>query len=160
LVDLVAGALDEQRAPELDVYARITADARRRIALYSDDPSLSVKTLADSLGCSRRQLEIAMKAVTGKAPGDELRETRLRRAYERLADPDSPQAIVDVATASGYNSLSGFRASFAARFGIQPGELKTRAREARTTVTAIGKRARQERMADSSTLRPRSGLDL
>ncbi|MCM6777600.1 AraC family transcriptional regulator [Nocardia sp. CDC159] len=128
LVDLVAGALDERRAPQLDVYARIAADACRRIDLYSDDPRLSVQTLADSLGCSRRQLEIAMKTVSGTTPGEQLRETRLRRAYERLADPDNTQAIVDVATSSGYNSLSGFRASFAARFGIQPGELKLQAR--------------------------------
>ncbi|MBF6333017.1 helix-turn-helix domain-containing protein [Nocardia transvalensis] len=128
LVDLVAGALDDRRAPQLDVHARIAADARRRIELYSDDPHLSVQTLADSLGCSRRQLEIAIKTVTGTTPGDQLRETRLQRAYERLADPNNTQAVVDVATSSGYNSLSGFRASFAARFDIQPGELKLQAR--------------------------------
>ncbi|MFI9507866.1 helix-turn-helix domain-containing protein [Nocardia sp. NPDC052566] len=128
LIDLVAGTLDDVRAPQLDVYARISADARRRIELYSDDFRLSVQTLADSLGCSRRQLEIAMKTATGKTPGDQLRETRLRRAYERLADPNNTQAIVDVATSSGYSSPSGFRASFTARFAIQPGELKLRAR--------------------------------
>ncbi|MFC9993841.1 helix-turn-helix domain-containing protein [Nocardia sp. NPDC127526] len=128
LIDLVAGAIDEQRAPQLDVYARLDADARRRIELYSDDSRLSVQALADSLGCSRRQLEIAMKTVGGKTPGEQLRETRLQRAYERLADPDNRQAIVDVAMSSGYNSLSGFRASFAARFGMQPGEVKRQAR--------------------------------
>lgn len=128
LIDLVAGSLDHRQAPQLDVYARLTADAHRRIQLYSDDPRLTVQTLADSLGCSRRQLEIAMKTVTGKTPGDELRETRLQRAYDRLADPKNTQAIVDVATSSGYNSLSWFRVAFAARFDIQPGELKLQAR--------------------------------
>ncbi|WP_433575610.1 helix-turn-helix domain-containing protein [Nocardia brasiliensis] len=128
LVDLVAGALDDRRAPQLDAYARIAADARRRIQLYSDDWRLSVQSLADGLGCSRRQLEIAMKTVTGNTPGEELRETRLQRAYERLADPNNTQAIVDIATSSGYGSLSGFRAAFAARFDRQPGELKLRAR--------------------------------
>lgn len=128
LVDLVAGALDHQRAPQLDVYARIAADARRRIELYSNDPRLTVQTLADSLGCSRRQLELAMKTATGSTPGEQLRETRLQRAYERLADPENREAIVDVAMSTGYSSLSGFRASFAARFDMQPGELKLRAR--------------------------------
>ncbi|WP_159080337.1 helix-turn-helix domain-containing protein [Nocardia suismassiliense] len=136
LVDLVAGALDDRRAPELDVYARIAADARRRIQLYSDDSRLSVQTLADSLGCSRRQLEVAIKTVTGKTSGDELRETRLQRAYGRLADPDNVQAVVDVATSSGYNSLSGFRAAFAARFDIQPGELKLQAGHRRSQSAA------------------------
>lgn len=128
LVDLVAGTLDDRRAPQLDVYARIAADARRRIQLYSDDARLSVQSLADSLGCSRRQLEVAIKTVSGNTPGDELRHTRLQRAYERLADPNNSQAVVDVATSSGYDSLSGFRAAFAARFDIQPGELKVLAR--------------------------------
>ncbi|AFU02626.1 helix-turn-helix domain-containing protein [Nocardia brasiliensis] len=128
LVDLVAGVLDQQRAPQLDTYARIAADARRRIELYSNDPRLTVQTLADSLGCSRRQLEIAMKTATGSTPGEQLRETRLQRAYERLTDPENREAIVDVATSTGYSSLSGFRASFAARFDVQPGELKLRSR--------------------------------
>lgn len=127
LVDLVAGTLDDRRAPQLDVYARLAADARRRIQLYSDDSRLSVQTLADSLGCSRRKLEVAIKTVTGNTPGNELREARLQRAYERLADPNNTQAVVDVATASGYSSLSGFRASFVARFDVQPGELKLQA---------------------------------
>ncbi|MGX1778374.1 helix-turn-helix domain-containing protein [Nocardia brasiliensis] len=128
LIDLIAGTLDDRRAPQLDMYARLVADARRRIRLYSDDAHLSVQTLADSLGCSRRQLEIAMKTVSGKSPGAELRDTRLQRAYERLADPNDTRAIVDIAMSSGYSSLSGFRASFAAKFGLQPGELKLQAR--------------------------------
>ncbi|MBB5918831.1 AraC-like DNA-binding protein [Nocardia transvalensis] len=128
LIDLVAGTLDDRQAPQLDGYARLIADACRRIRLYSDDPRLTVQTLADSLGCSRRRLELAMKTVTGRTPGEELRETRLRRAYERLADPDNTQAVVDIATSCGYTSMSWFRAAFVARFDIHPGELRQRAR--------------------------------
>lgn len=128
IVDLVAGTLDDRRAPELDAHARLVAAARRRIQLYGNDSNLTVRTLAESLGTSRRQLETAMKKVTGRTPGQELRETRLRRAYDLLADPDATTDIVDVATSCGYSSLSGFRTSFVDRFGVLPGEVKHRAR--------------------------------
>ncbi|WP_157121678.1 helix-turn-helix transcriptional regulator [Nocardia miyunensis] len=129
IIDLVGGTLDDRRAPELDSHARLAAAARRRIHLYSHDPDLTVRTLAEGLGTSRRRLETAMKKVTGRSPGQELRETRLRRAYELLADPGATQDVVDIATSCGYNSLSGFRASFVDRFGLLPGEVKHRARQ-------------------------------
>ncbi|MFF3571645.1 helix-turn-helix transcriptional regulator [Nocardia jiangxiensis] len=141
IVDLVAGTLDDRRAPELDAHARLVADARRRIHLYSNDSDLTVRTLAESLGISRRQLETAMKKVAGRTPGQVLRETRLRRAYDLLADPDATEDVVDVATACGYSSLSGFRTSFVDRFGILPGEVKHRARSSQRPAPRPEKRA-------------------
>lgn len=128
IVDLVAGTLDDRRAPELDAQARLVAAARRRIQLYSSDPGLTVGTLAEHLGVSIRHLQNAMKAVTRHTLGEELRATRLQHAYQMLTDPDSTQDIVDVATACGYSSLSGFRDAFVTRFDIQPGELRVRVR--------------------------------
>ncbi|WP_068023296.1 AraC family transcriptional regulator [Nocardia mexicana] len=131
MVDLVAGTLDVRRAPELDGYARLAAQARRRIRLYHSDPMMTVETLAESLGCSKRHLETAMKKALGRSPGAELRETRLLRAFDMLSDPDNTEVVVGVAALCGYNSVSGFRESFVRRFGVQPGELQLQARSDR-----------------------------
>ncbi|MBY8862056.1 AraC family transcriptional regulator [Nocardia sp. CA2R105] len=127
IVDLIAGTLDERRAPELDNYARTVANARRRIHLYYSDSDLTVGTVAEHLGVSTRYLQGAMKKVAQHSLAEELRTIRLERARDLLqAESETRLDIVDVATACGYSSLSGFRDAFVAKYGIQPGEFRLR----------------------------------
>ncbi|WP_280262820.1 AraC family transcriptional regulator [Nocardia wallacei] len=128
LVDLLASAVDELRAPGADRMARVVADACLHIDMYSDDPRLSVKTLADRLGKTRRQLEFAMVTVRRTTPAALLRETRLRRARARLEDPTNTRTVGEIASESGFNSLSTFNEAFVREFGEHPGEVKSRAR--------------------------------
>lgn len=129
IIDLIAGTLDERRAPELDGYARVVADARRRIRLYYSDSNLTVGTVAEQLGVSPRYLQRAVNKLGQRSLGEELRTIRLERARDLLlASSETIPDIVDVATACGYSSLSGFRDAFAAKYGIQAGEFAVQAR--------------------------------
>jgi CheY-like chemotaxis protein len=81
--------------------------------------------LASALAVSERQLQRKLRALTGLAPGELLRDYRLQRAYERLAAGDRAGVV---AAGSGFASHSHFAACFRARFGHAPGETRVRAR--------------------------------
>ncbi|MEV0292918.1 helix-turn-helix domain-containing protein [Nocardia sp. NPDC050710] len=130
LADLLTEALDERRAPYQDRLASIAKDAAAHIERYSDDPALTPAAIADHLGCSRRQLELALRTMN-TAPALFLRETRLKRARRRLRDPFTVGTVDAIAFASGFSSLSAFREAFRKRYGVQPGQVReARARKA------------------------------
>ncbi|MEU1426232.1 AraC family transcriptional regulator [Nocardia sp. NPDC005746] len=123
---LLAGALDERRAPEDTKFAAISRDARVYIQRCSDDPRLTVDAVAEHLGITRRQLERAMRDF-GTSPHSYLLATRLDRAAKRLADPrNAGYTIADIAYDSGFVALSVFTKGCRDRFGVPPGRLRSR----------------------------------
>lgn len=123
---LLAGALDERRAPESTRFAAVSRDARLHIQRCSDDPRLTVDAVAEHLGITRRQLERAMRDF-GTSPHRYLLATRLDRAVKRLTDPrNAGRTIADIAYDSGFVTLSVFNKACRDKFGVPPGRLRQR----------------------------------
>ena len=127
---LLAGALDERRAPESTKFAAISRDVRLHIQQYSDDPRLTVDTVADHLGITRRQLERAMRDF-GTSPHSYLLATRLDRAVKRLIDPQNTgRTIADIAYESGFVALSVFNKACRDKNAASPGQQRQRSMQA------------------------------
>ena len=77
-----------------------------------------VTDLARSLHVSRRTLETRFRAATGRSPGDEIAEQRIRRAKALLADRSMSQA--EIAAACGFTDASHMNVVFRRRCGAVP----------------------------------------
>lgn len=88
---------------------------------HLDDP-LSMDDLAEAAGYSRRHLERLFRLAVGKTPGDFYRGLRLDRGRNLLGATEL--TLQEIATASGFVSVSHFSKSFSARFGTAPSKLR------------------------------------
>ena len=79
----------------------------------------SIAALARRAGASRRTLERVFVAETPMRIGDWRRRVRLLHAVRRLAEGES---VGNVASESGYASVSAFVAVFRKTFGTTPGQ--------------------------------------
>ena len=77
-----------------------------------------VADLAHSLLVSRRTLETRFRAATGRTPGDEIAEQRIRRAKALLAHHSMSQA--QIAQACGFTDASHMNVVFHRRCGAPP----------------------------------------
>ncbi|MFI6172374.1 AraC family transcriptional regulator [Nocardia sp. NPDC051052] len=123
LVDLLGRSIHERQAPYLDRLASIAKDAATYVQKTSDDPAITPHSVADHLGCSRRQLELALR-TTDTPPAQLIREARLKQARRRLQDPFNVSTIDAIAFESGFRSLSAFREAFAKQYGLRPGQVR------------------------------------
>lgn len=90
------------------------------IEKFLSDYDFGVPQLQDALAMSKTQLHRKMKALTDQAPGEFLRNYRLRRAAQLLEQHGGN--ITDIAFAVGFGSLSYFTRSFKELFGKSPSE--------------------------------------
>ncbi|MEZ5676387.1 MAG: GlxA family transcriptional regulator [Thalassovita sp.] len=98
-------------------------------AMYDhiEDP-LTLDDMADRVGASRRQMERLFNRYMGESPAQTYRNIRLDRARSLLAETD--MSVLDVATASGFNSADLFSRHFRARYGETPFGARTKLRKA------------------------------
>jgi DNA-binding response OmpR family regulator len=92
------------------------------------DYDFGVPQLQDALAMSKTQLHRKMKALTDQAPGEFLRNYRLKRAAQLLAKQGGN--ITEIAFAVGFGSLSYFTRSFKDLFGKSPSEYSQSQKEA------------------------------
>jgi transcriptional regulator GlxA family with amidase domain len=85
---------------------------------------LSVETLAEKVFLSPRQLTRAFKAAHGTTPAALVEELRLGEAGRRLTARRT--GIDAVAASVGYRSADVFRRAFERRFGVTPGDYRSR----------------------------------
>lgn len=83
---------------------------------------LSVSDLADHVGYSPFHYSRLFTRAAGVAPGQYLTAARIDVAKRLLLDEDA--AVVDVATAVGFDSLSSFSRRFRESVGAPPGGLR------------------------------------
>ena len=88
---------------------------------HLNDPDLSVEDLGSDMCLSRVQLYRKVKAMTGKSPVEIIRETRLLRAHQLLAD--SSLTISEIAYRVGFSSPSYFTKCYRDFFGKAPTEV-------------------------------------
>lgn len=85
------------------------------------DESYSVELLASDICLSRTQLFRKCKALTGTSPVELLRNTRLQRAQQLLAEGKG--SVAEVAYSVGFTDASYFTRCYKAYFGTTPHEI-------------------------------------
>ena len=88
------------------------------VLAHLSDETYGVDQLGSDLGLSRTQLHRKLKALTGQAPGEYLRQTRLLRALALLQARVG--TVADVAYQVGYGSPAHFSTAFSRQFGYPP----------------------------------------
>lgn len=96
-----------------------------RMRAHLEEP-LSIDTLADEAGISRRQLERVFRATLGESPQRVYQHLRLDRARGLLVETDLP--LAEIGAASGFATQEGFVRAFRARFGVAPSRVGYRRR--------------------------------
>lgn len=87
---------------------------------HLDDVGFDTELLAKELFVSRMQLHRKIQAITGHAPGEFIRNYRLKRAAEMLLE--KKLSATQVAYEIGYNSPSHFSKAFIKYFNCSPSE--------------------------------------
>lgn len=88
------------------------------------DSDFGVEQLGDQIGMSRAQLYRKCKALTNYSPVELIRNTRLKRAQQMLAQGD--ETISQVAYSVGFTAPSYFTKCYKDFFGEMPNELVKR----------------------------------
>ena len=97
--------------------------ARRFIERNLDRANLGPVVLARALRCSRSQL-YRLFASHDTAVMDHIRERRLARSREMLADPSCRLPVAEIASLCGMDNPSAFSRAFRQRYGCSPGEMR------------------------------------
>jgi AraC-like DNA-binding protein len=113
---------DELASPRRAERSSVT-EARRFIELRLGEP-ITVADIADAAGTNLRTLQQHFSQDLAMSPTEYLRQARLDRARDDLADavPGSGVTVADVAARWGINHLGRFSAAYRKRFGESPSE--------------------------------------
>ncbi len=84
---------------------------------------LRVSDVVDSLGISRRSLEIRFRRTIGRSMNEEIQLAHLERAQRLLMETDMP--LPKVAEEAGFNSASYLTVVFQKRYGMPPAKYRT-----------------------------------
>ncbi|MFD0906027.1 helix-turn-helix domain-containing protein [Actinomadura sediminis] len=113
-----------QRPPAPGNLAEVETVVRRYVRAHATDPGLTGRVMAQELGWSLRQIQLALQRA-GTTPRALIREERLRLVRDRLRDPaDRAVSITDLAHAAGFSSAGALSTAFRRRFGVSPRELR------------------------------------
>jgi AraC-like DNA-binding protein len=96
------------------------------------DETLSVAELAEQVSLSPSAFTRLFRGVTGKSPYQFVKEMRLNKARELLAD--GKHGVAQVSRTVGYSSVSHFINEFRSQFGTTPGSWA----DTRVTATGLG----------------------
>jgi signal transduction histidine kinase/DNA-binding response OmpR family regulator len=105
------------------IEAKSTEEAFIKKALEVVDDNLSnsdfnVDTFQKELGMSRMQLHRKLRALTNFSASEFIRDIRLQRAADLLANKSF--TVSEVAYSCGFNSVSYFTQCFKQKFGVSP----------------------------------------
>ncbi len=84
------------------------------------DPSFNVDALSQKMGMSRSSFYTKIKAISGQAPADFIRQYRMERAKELLKTKQ--YSITDVALQSGFTDVKYFRDVFRKKYNRSPSQ--------------------------------------
>lgn len=111
---------------EVDVSQDPHVSAARSIIHGRCSQEVSIAALAESVGVSRRTLEIKFRKFAGRTVFDEIQDARLSKAKVILKETELP--IARVASSSGYRSVAYFIRVFGKEIGLTPAKYRTASR--------------------------------
>ena len=88
------------------------------------DSTLSIQTIASSMGMSQSTLSRRTKTLLGKAPVEVLNEFRLNKALLLLKEEDRDQNVSEVAYTVGFSDPAYFTRKFKEFYGFLPSSVK------------------------------------
>lgn len=94
----------------------------RAIRKNMANPKLRMENLGEEIGLGRVQLYRKVKAITGMAPANLLRQMRLQKGYVLLTTTN--KTVSEIAYEVGYNSPGYFSKCFKEQYGKQPTDLR------------------------------------
>jgi AraC-like DNA-binding protein len=100
--------------------------AERLIERNLDRADLNPDTLARALRCSRTQL-YRLFARHGTSVMDHIRDMRLTRCRDMLADPACQLPVAEIASLYGMDNPSAFSRGFRRKYGCSPGDTRRQA---------------------------------
>jgi AraC-like DNA-binding protein len=115
----------DSHSSETAVRAATLIRIKKLINMRLSDSELDLAGIASGAGVSVRYVHYLFQA-TGTTATQFIREQRLRRAAELLANPYKMSTITEIAFASGFTSSSQFAAAFRGLFGCTPSEFRRR----------------------------------
>lgn len=113
----------------IDTGRSIARSAARRIESGALSQGGTVDQLAEELGMSARQLRRVMATELGATPIQLAQTHRLLLAKQLLTETDLP--MIDVAHASGFESVRRFNVLFRERYGLTPSGMRRTTPETR-----------------------------
>jgi signal transduction histidine kinase/ligand-binding sensor domain-containing protein/DNA-binding response OmpR family regulator len=103
--------------------------AMRTVEAHLTDPGLSVLVLADALCMSQSAVYRRIKSITGQTTVEFIRDVRMKRAAQLLAQPQL--RVSEVAFEVGVENVKYFRKTFQKIYGMSPSEYARQHRPAR-----------------------------
>lgn len=95
---------------------------KEALAVDLANDKFSVEDLAEAMAMSRTQLHRKLKALTGQAASEFIRNYRLEYAYQLLEQKAG--SVGEVAFQVGFSSSSYFSKAFSAKYGLSPKEVR------------------------------------
>ncbi len=118
-----SGALQEDKIKHIEMKGNGDRLMERIMAVINDNldnPELKVEMLSAEVGMSRAQLHRRIKEMTGISTGEFIRNIRLKKAAELLAE--KKVNISQVAYTVGFSSQTHFSTAFRKFYGVSPTE--------------------------------------
>lgn len=109
---------------EMSLDDKFLMKAKEIVEANMEDVLFSVEKMAEEMSLSRTQLLRKLKALTGLAPNDFIRDLRLQKAAEMIRR--KADTITQIGYAVGFNDQSYFSKSFKKEFGETPTEYAAR----------------------------------
>ncbi|MCF0072895.1 ATP-binding protein [Dyadobacter sp. CY261] len=109
---------------EMSIDDRFLLKAKEIVEANMEDVSFSVEKMSEEMSLSRTQLLRKLKALTGLAPNDFIRDLRLQKAAELIRQ--KADTITQIGYAVGFNDQSYFSKCFKKEFGETPTEYSIR----------------------------------
>lgn len=109
---------------EMSLDDKFLMKAKEIVEANMEDVLFSVEKMAKEMSLSRTQLLRKLKALTGLAPNDFIRDLRLQKAAEMIRQ--KVDTITQIGYAVGFNDQSYFSKSFKKEFGETPTEYAAR----------------------------------
>lgn len=91
---------------------------------------MTISTVADAVGVSRRSLEIGFRTFKETTPAAHLHLLRLRAARQELLDPDNDRALKEICLKWGFFHFGRFSAVYRSAYGETPSVTRKRVRGA------------------------------
>jgi AraC-like DNA-binding protein len=102
---------------------RLTVKLIAAVEAHLSDEEYNVDQLARDVALSRTNLYVKLRNMLGISPADFIRNVRLKRAAQLLAD--TSLSVGEVASRVGFATPRNFSASFKKTFGVLPSEYRS-----------------------------------